>query len=481
MRPLVALSVASEIFPLVKTGGLADVAGALPLALAAENVAVSTLVPGFAAVLDGMKKAEPVARFKTLFGGPARILRGKAGALDLFALDAPHLFLRPGGPYLGADGLDHPDNAQRFAALSKAGAALGQGLVESFSPDVVHAHDWQAGLTAAYLRYSGKRSPASILTIHNLAFQGLFPRDLLALLGLPAASLVEEGLEYYGQISFLKAGVNYSDALTTVSPTYAREILDPEQGMGFSGILRARANVLTGIRNGIDTQVWDPAADPLIARTYSARTLAARAANASALRKKLGLPRRDGAMLLGVVSRLSSQKGLDLLLECLPLFEPLNLQLALLGSGDPAMEAGYRAAAIAAPDRIAAHFGYAEELAHMIQAGADALLVPSRFEPCGLTQLCALRYGAAPLTSRVGGLADTIIDANDMALAAQCATGLQFAPVTADALAAALRKAAGLFAQKPVWRKIQLNGMKTDVSWTQPAKTYANLYRSLAA
>jgi starch synthase len=480
MRKLSVLSVASEIYPLVKTGGLADVAGALPLALAAEDIAVATLVPGYKPVLDEIKGAAPVARFKELFGGPARILRGKAGALDIFALDAPHLYVRPGGPYLGPDGLDHPDNVLRFAGLAKAGAALAQGLVEGFSPDLVHAHDWQAGLTAAYLRFSGKRSPATLLTIHNLAFQGLFPADTLTHIELPAASFVEDGLEYYGQVSFLKAGVNYSDAITTVSPTYAHEILGPDQGMGFEGILRGRGDALFGIRNGIDTDVWAPATDRLIAKTYSSRTLTARAENTRALRGKLGLPTIDGALLLGVISRLSNQKGLDLLLQCAPLFEPLNLQLAMLGSGDPGLVAGFKAAAEAAPDRIGVHFGYAEELAHLIQAGADALVVPSRFEPCGLTQLCALRYGAAPITSRVGGLNDTIIDANDMALAAQCATGLHFSPVTAEALAAALRKAAALFKDKILWRKLQLNGMKTDVSWAQPAKTYANLYRTLA-
>jgi starch synthase len=481
MGGLVALSIASEIYPLVKTGGLADIAGALPQALAAENVTVSTLVPGYAAVLDALAGAEPVAEFNDLFGGPARVLRGKAGPLDLFAIDAPHLYLRPGGPYLGPDGVDHPDNAQRFAALAQVGAALSQGLAVSFTPDVVHSHDWQAGLTAAYLRFSGRRAPPLVLTIHNLAFQGVFPAELLAPLGLPDASFVPGGLEFYGQISFLKAGIIYSDAITTVSPTYAREILQPDQGMSFDGILRARENALYGIRNGIDTQVWNPASDPLIVKNYSARNLAARAQNTRALRKKMGLAEIDGALLLGVVSRLSYQKGLDLVLECLPLFEPLNLQLVLLGSGEPALEQAFAAAASETPERIAAHLGYSEDFAHLIQAGADVLLAPSRFEPCGLTQLCALRYGAVPLTSRVGGLADTIIDANDMALAAGCATGLQFSPVTADALAASLRKAAGIFADPQLWRKIQLNGMKSDVSWTYPARTYANLFRNLAA
>ena len=481
MRPLVALSVASELFPLVKTGGLADVAGALPPALAKEGVEVHTLLPGYAEVLAGLTGGEPVASFGDLFGSPARLLRGKAGELALYVLDAPHLYLRPGGPYLGLDGLDHPDNAQRFAALSQVAAALAQGLVADFAPKIVHLHDWQTGLTAAYLRFSGKPAPAIIQTIHNLAFAGLFPADLLDSLDLPPESYSIEGLEFHGHISFLKAGLYYSDAITTVSPTYAEEIRHAHAGMGFEGLLRTRQNVLSGIRNGIDTEVWDPAADPLIARSYGARTIAARASNKAALQQRLGLPAAPEAMLLGVVSRLSHQKGLDLLLECLPLFKELNLQLALLGSGERKLEAAFKKAAAQAPEHIGAHFGYEERLAHLIQAGSDALLLPSRFEPCGLTQLCALRYGATPIVARVGGLADTIIDANDMALEAQCATGLQFFPVTQEALAGALRKGAKLFAEPKIWRKIQLNGMKTDVSWTNPARHYAQIYRNLAA
>ena len=481
MSKMKILAIASEIFPLVKTGGLADVVGALPLALAAEGVEVVTLVPGYPQVLKALEGGKKVAGFDDLFGAPARILRGNAGALELFVLDAPHFFQREGGPYLGPDGKDYPDNSFRFAALAKAGAALALGAAKGFAPDIVHAHDWQAGLVGAYLRYSGKRSPAIVLTIHNLAFQGLFPVDLLGPLGLPPQSFERDGLEYWNQISFLKAGIVYADAITTVSETYAREILTAEIGMGFDGILRAREADLYGIRNGIDGDVWNPAGDALIPQKFSARKLAARAKNTRALREKMGLPEIEGALLLGVVSRLSQQKGLDLLAACAPLFAPLNLQLALLGSGDPALEAAYRAAAEEEPERVAVRMGYSEELAHLIQAGADALIVPSRFEPCGLTQLCALRYGAVPLVARTGGLADTIIDANDMALSAGCATGLQFVSGSADELVAALRKATQLFADGALWRQIQLNGMKCDVSWTQPAKKYATLYRTLAA
>ncbi|WP_374544863.1 glycogen synthase GlgA [Rhodoblastus sp.] len=480
MKPLAALSVASEIYPLVKTGGLADVAGALPGALAAEQVSLRTLCPGYRPVLAALKKAETVAKFNDLFGGPARLLAGRAGALELFALDAPHLYDRDGGPYAGPDGLDFADNAFRFAALAKVGAALGQGLVEGFAPKILHAHDWQAGLAAAYLHYSGKPRPGAVMTVHNLAFQGQFPAELFAALGLPPQAFSIEGVEYYGGIGFLKAGLQLSDRVTTVSPTYAQEIQQPHAGMGLDGLLRARASELSGILNGIDVDVWNPETDPLIAAPFSAKKLGARADNKKALQARLALAREPERLLVGVVSRLSWQKGLDLLLACLPVLEQCDAQLALLGSGDPALEAAFQEAAQTHPGRIGVHFGYEERLAHLIQAGADAILVPSRFEPCGLTQLCAMRYGAVPVVARVGGLADTIIDANEMALQANCATGLQFAPVAADALAGALRRCAALHAQKSLWKKLQTNGLKTDVSWANPARHYAQIYREIA-
>ena len=480
MKSINALSVASEIFPLVKTGGLADVAGALPLALSSEHVAMRTLCPGYRAVLAGLTKAEPVAKFDELFGGPARVLAGKCGALDLFVLDAPHLYDRDGGPYAGPGGLDFVDNPFRFAALAKVGAAIGQGLVTNFQPQVVHAHDWQAGLTAAYMHYSGRRRPGAVMTVHNLAFQGQFPAELFASLDLPPQAFSLEGVEYYGGVGYLKAGLQLSDRITTVSPTYAQEIQLGHAGMGLDGLMRNRAGDLAGILNGIDVEVWNPEADPLISSPYSLKKMAPRAGNKRALQARLGLAREPDRLLFGVVSRLSWQKGLDLLLECLPLLDECQAQLALLGSGDQALEAAFQDAAQQHRGRIGVLLGYEEKLAHLIQAGADAIVIPSRFEPCGLTQLCAMRYGAVPVAARVGGLADTIIDANEMALQSGCATGLQFAPVVAGELAGAMRKTAALYARKAAWRKLQTNGMKTDVSWTHPARRYAEIYREIA-
>jgi starch synthase len=481
MSRIEVLSVASEIYPLVKTGGLADVTGALPAALKAEGVSVRTLVPGYPAVVKALRRASVVHVFEEFFGGPARILAGKAAGLDLFALDAPHLFARTGGLYSASDGRDWPDNALRFAALARAGASLGQGLVERWRPAIVHAHDWQAGLTHAYLEFDGGPRPGMVMTVHNLAFQGQFDRRLLGALGLPPAAFTNEGVEYYGDIGFLKAGLCLADRITTVSPTYAAEICTPESGMGLDGLLRGRGDRLTGILNGIDETVWDPARDPLIAAPYSANDLTARAADKADLQTRFGLdPGADGP-LFGVVSRLSWQKGLDLLLAALPVLLEDGGQLALLGAGDQPLEDGFKAAARAHPGQVACVFGYDEALAHKVQAGADALLVPSRFEPCGLTQLCALRYGAVPVVARVGGLSDTVIDAGPMALAAGAGTGVQFAPVNTPMLESALRRAARLYREPQAWRRLQANGMATDVSWRAPAKRYAELYRGLVA
>lgn len=478
MTRLKVLSVASEIYPLIKTGGLADVAGALPGALSHEGVDMRTLVPGYPAVLAVLEDAQETLAFPGLFG-TARLLSGKAHGLNLFVLDAPYLYNRPGNPYVGPDGLDWPDNAYRFGALGKVAAEIGLGLLAAFVPDVVHMHDWQAGLAAAYMHYSGKAAPGTVMTVHNLAYQGQFPAGLIMPLGLPPAAFSMDGVEHYGAIGFLKAGLQLSDRITTVSPTYATEIMQPETGMGFDGLLRARADRVSGILNGIDTAVWDPAKDPMIGKTYDAAHLDYRAANKAFLQSSLGLAQEPARMLIGVVSRLSWQKGLDLLLEALPVIVEGEMQLALLGAGDMELESKFQEAAEAYPGQIGVSIGYNETLAHCIEAGADVLLVPSRFEPCGLTQLCALRYGAIPVVARTGGLCDTIIDANEMAVAAGVATGLQFSPLTAETLAEALRKAAKLFRDRGAWRTMQKNGMATDVSWRRPAGRYAALYRDL--
>jgi len=474
------LSVASELYPLVKTGGLADVAGALPLALAEEGLAVRSLVPGYPAVTAALERVEDVHDVAGLLGGPARILSGQAAGHELLVLDAPDLFARAGDPYRGPDGHDWPDNAQRFAALARAAAWIGAGRLPGFVPHVVHAHDWQAGLAPAYLHYGGAR-PGTVMTVHNLAFQGQFPAALLDVLGLPAHAFTIDGVEYHGAIGYLKAGLRFADRITTVSPTYAAEITTPEGGMGLDGLLRGRAGLVSGILNGIDLRVWNPGTDRHLAARFDLATIDARAANKAALQERLGLARDPAALLFGVVTRLTWQKGMDLLLAALPTLLDHGAQLALLGAGDRALEEGFGGAAAAHSGRVGVRIGHDEPLAHLVQGGADALLVPSRFEPCGLTQLCGLRYGAVPLVARVGGLADTVIDANEMALAAGVATGLQFAPVGLTAFELALARAAALWRDQSTWRGLQRNGMTSDVGWARPARRYAALYREVAA
>lgn len=480
MSSLRALAIASEMAPFVKTGGLADVVGALPHALADENIELRTLIPSYPDVLATLRAGDTVLEFDDLFGGPAWVHAGRHHGSVIYTLIAPHLYAREGGLYTGCDGVDYPDNAFRFAALAWAGAQIGLGA-DGFAPDVVHAHDWQAALAPAYMHYADHPRPATIVSIHNIAFQGKFPKALLEPLRLPPRAFSIDGVEYYGGIGFLKAGLQLADRITTVSPSYAREIETPEFGMGLEGLLRARAGHVSGILNGVDEETWNPATDPHIETLYDHWSLASRAKNKAALQKRLGLRVEPDAFLVGVVSRLTWQKGLDLLLEVLPQLMSGRAQLALLGAGDEALEEEFAAAESAHKGRVGVHIGYSEELAHMIQAGADAFLVPSRFEPCGLTQLYALRYGAVPIVSRVGGLKDTIIDANEMALQAEVATGLQFSPTTAEALAMALREAERLFGDAETWRKIQVSGMRTDVSWRNPARRYAALFRDAVA
>lgn len=480
MTRLTVLAVASEVYPLIKTGGLGDVVGALPAALAREDVMVTTLVPGYPDVTGAIGDAAVAHDYESLLGGPARVLAGQVGTLDLFVLDAPHLYARPGNPYVGPDGTDWPDNAQRFAALSSVAADLGRGAVPGFAPEIVHAHDWQAGLTPAYLHYRDGARPRTVMTVHNLSFQGQFPAELLAEIGLPPRAFSIDGVEYYGMIGYLKAGLALADRLTTVSPTYAAEIRTAEFGMGLDGLLRRRADVLSGILNGIDGDVWNPATDPFLPSNYDARHLKARAANKAALQARLGLSADPAVLLFGAVSRMAWQKGTDLLFSSLPTMLAQGAQFALLGNGDGPFEAAFVEAARAHPGRVAVAIGYDESLAHLLQAGVDALVVPSRFEPCGLTQLCALRYGALPVVSRVGGLADTVVDANEVALDARAGSGVVFAPVTADALNGAVERTAVLWRDHLQWARLQRHAMATDVSWAHAAKRYAALFRSLA-
>jgi starch synthase len=490
MKSLRVLSIASEIFPLIKTGELADVTGALPIALKAEGIEVRTLVPGYPGVMNSLGTIEGVVHLPDLFGSEARLLRATSCELGLFVLDAPHLFARAGNPYVRSDGTEWPDNGLRFAALARTAADIALGGIPSFVPDIVHAHDWHAGLSLAYLHYSNRRRPATVMTVHNIAYQGKFARDMLAAIDLPPESFNVHGVEYYGGIGFLKAGLYFADRITTVSPTYAAEILGDEGGMGLAGLLRARSLDLSGILNGVDTSVWDPSTDPHIPgcfypdvpNGFDTDVLASRAANKAALQRRLGLQQAPNAFLLGVVGRLSRQKGFDLLVENLPTIVGEGMQLAVLGgAGDRSLQSRYQVAAQAYPGRVSVTVGHDEGLAHLIPAGADALVMPSRVEPCGLAQLVAQRYGAVPIVSRVGGLDDTVVDARDLAVNGGAGqTGFKFGPVTAENLADVLRLACATFRDAAAWRRIQRNGMSIDVSWRNPAGRYASLYRGLA-
>jgi len=471
------LSVASEIYPLVKTGGLADVTGALPGALGRLGGRVKTLVPGYDAVLKaaGAGGGKKIAQIDDLFGGRAELISARVDALELYVLHAPHLYAREGGAYGDPKGEDWPDNWKRFGALAKVGAMLARGLVKSYHPDIVHAHDWQGGLTPAYMAFGPPTKAKSLFTVHNMAFQGWFEPEVFAELGLPATAFDVDGVEYYGGVGFLKAGLQYADYLSTVSPSYAGEIRLSEFGMGLQGLLDKRAGRLTGILNGIDLDIWNPENDPALTANYSSRSLKRRLANKRKLEQRFGLE-VSGGPLLALVTRLTWQKGIDVVGASIDDLVRMGVRLCVLGSGEKKFEALIAAAARRHKGKVGLVLGYNEKLAHLMQGGADAVLVPSRFEPCGLTQLIALRYGAVPVVMRTGGLADTVIDANIAALEAGVATGIQFSGLNKLTLIEAVERMITLYNKPKIWSKIQRNAMKADVSWDRSARAYMALY-----
>lgn len=478
------LQVAAEIFPLLKTGGLADIVGALPPALSAAGEDVRVLLPGFPAIRAGVREAAPVARLQAPWGEEAQLLLAHI-ALDgqrritVYLIDAPGLYERPGNPYEDPQRQPYGDNHRRFALLGWAAMRLAQGLDAQWQPELVHAHDWHAGLAPAYLRFHAPQVK-SLFTVHNLAYQGLFQPWNFPELGLPAQAFQLEGLEFHGQLSFMKAGLFYADRISTVSPTYAREIQTPAQGQGLDGLLRARADVLHGILNAVDEAVWSPATDALLPNPYQlpeGRAMAGKAACKAALQAELGLASDAQAPLFIVVSRLSEQKGLHLVLEALDTLLAGGGQLALLGSGDAWLEEAFGAAAAEQPERVAVRIGYDEALAHRLFGAGDVVLVPSRFEPCGLTQMYGLRYGALPLVHRVGGLADTVTDSALENLADGTANGFVFDRFEADDLCRALRRAFALRARPTEWRRVRATGMRRPAGWAQAAAQYVALYR----
>lgn len=479
------LQVAAEVFPLVKTGGLADVMGALPQALRGLGHEVRLLLPGLPAIADAVLHQKPVCRLGAVFGaGRVELRLGQMPytKLPVYVIDAPFLYRRPGSPYQDRSGREWPDNVQRFALLGWVAAHLAAGELDpDWAPAVVHAHDWHAAMACAYIAANPAIEAGTVFTVHNLAYQGLFPAGDFHLLGLPARLMHANGLEFHHQLSFMKAGLKFADRVTTVSPTYAAEIATPEHGAGLHGVIQGRQGSVSGILNGVDGEVWNPATDPALSHRYSADDLAGKARCKQALQQRMGLVERPGAMLIAVVSRLSAQKGLDLLLDALPSIVARGAQLVLLGTGEPALEAAFRAAAHAHPEQVAVQISYDEAWAHQMIAAADVVLVPSRFEPCGLTQLYGLRYGSLPVVRRVGGLADTVVDAHAETLAADTATGLVFELATPAALDEALQRAQALYADRAVWQRVMRRAMAQAFSWAAAARHYEALYNGLCA
>ncbi len=479
------LHVGAEVFPLIKTGGLADVLGALPQALVEQGADVRLVLPGFPAILAGVNEQGLVCEIGPVFGAArVRLLRGVLAhsGVVVYLIDAPYLYQRNGNPYLDGQGLEWPDNLQRFALLGWVAAHLASGELDpDWSPVLVHAHDWHAAMCCAYLAAHPRASVASVFTVHNLAYQGLFDASDYHLLDLPARFMAHHALEFHGQLAFMKAGLAYAHRVTTVSPSYAREMATEEFGFGMDGLIRSRAARVSGILNGVDGAVWDPQSDPLIAARYGSDNLQGKLQCKKALQQTLGLTVDAGVPLLVIVSRLTSQKGLDLLLLALPDLLSLGVQLAVQGTGDVALEAAFMAAARQHVGRVAVHIAYDETLAHQMVAGADMIMVPSRFEPCGLTQLYGLRYGTVPVVRSVGGLADTVVDASPAAMAEGTATGFVFGPASASALAVAVARACQAYRSDESWQLLMRRGMAQDFSWDHAAVQYLELYSQLLA
>jgi starch synthase len=477
------LQVSAEIFPLLKTGGLADIAGALPSALNAAGCEVRVLLPGFAPILADLQSASVLTELAAPWGERVVLRQGVLGSLGIpaYVIDAPHLYVRAGTPYEDAQRRPHHDNHLRFALLGWVAAQLACGLDPHWHPAVVHSHDWHAALTSAYLAFGPARGRrvASVYTVHNLAYQGVFAPVHFFDLGLPTSAFSVNGLEFHGQLSFMKAGLYYADHITTVSPTYAQEIQTPEQGCGLDGLLRVRAHDLSGILNAVDEAVWNPATDAAIPHNFDDQKPVGKARCKAALQQALGLALEPDAPLFGVVSRLTEQKGLHLVLAVLDELIARGAQLVVLGTGEAALEAAFKARAVANPQAVSVRIGYDEAYAHRVFAATDVTLVPSRFEPCGLTQMYGLKYGSLPLVHRVGGLADTVVDCALEHLADGTANGFVFVDFKPEALALAMRRALALYARKEEWRSVRQRAMQQELGWDHAAAQYVALYRHL--
>jgi starch synthase len=476
------LFVTSEVVPLIKTGGLADVSAALPAALRRLGDDVRVLIPGYPQVLMALESFKVDAFFSGIKGFPdARLFSSVLpDGVPLWVIDCPELFQRDGGIYQDGKGNDWPDNAMRFGLLAKVAAILGSAESPlDWKPEVVHCNDWQTGLTPAYLHFSPGSAPC-VMTVHNLAFQGVFPPQMVSKLELPEECFHPHGAEFYGNLSFLKAGLYYANHVTTVSPTYAEEIQNDVLGFGLQGLLKNRSKSLTGILNGIDDSEWNPATDAALAQTYSTKKMAGKAANKHALQKQIGLRIDANVPLFGLVSRFTQQKGVDIVLEIAPQLIASHAQLVLLGSGDVTMQSDAMELARNYPGQVATMIGFDEGLSHLIEAGADIFLMPSRFEPCGLNQMYSQRYGTPPIVHATGGLVDSVVDCNQEMLDNGKATGFVFHDMTPQGLLSCALRAVTTYHDKKVWSALQLNGMGKDFGWQKSAEKYREIYAGLS-
>ncbi|MCB5187332.1 glycogen synthase GlgA [Methylobacillus caricis] len=480
------LFVSSEAYPLIKTGGLADVSGSLPAALRDLGVDIRILLPGYPSVLQKLQEKRFLTTLQYLPEvGTANLILGimPDTGVEVIAIECPQLYDRQGGPYSNSSGQEWEDNPLRFGILSKIGAILGctYSPLQDWIPDVVHCNDWQSGLTPAFLHHSDAAYAKSMISIHNLAFQGSYPTGWVKRLGLPEESYQINGIEYYGQMSFLKGGIYYADSITTVSPTYAQEIQTEEFGFGMQGLLASRSHEIHGILNGIEMQEWNPATDPYLAKTYNIEHLADKKIVKKALQVQLGLEAAAHKPLLGIVSRLTHQKGLDIFLEIAGKLLAQNCQIVVLGNGEAQMEQGFRMLASRHPRQVSVTIGYKEPLSHQIMAGSDMFIMPSRFEPCGLNQMYGLRYGTPPIVTSTGGLADSVNDSNARSMKNNTATGFVLKSANPQQLLQAVERALMYYHDPRAWRKIQRNGMQRDLSWNTSAQAYLDLYQQLIA
>jgi starch synthase len=484
------LFVTSEAFPLIKTGGLADVSGSLPAALQKIKHDVRILIPGYPAVLSKLVNSSYLTTISNLPNvGAVSIVMGEmpVTGVPVMAIQSPELYERTGGPYVDENSQDWQDNAARFGTLSLVAAILSgeNSPLKDWVPELVHCNDWQTGLTPAYMHFMQANQPQlkqakSVLSIHNLAFQGCYSADWVYRLGLPPESFQIDGLEYYGQLSFLKAGIFYADGLSTVSPTYGKEIQTEAYGFGLQGLLTQRGQEIHGILNGLDTHEWNPATDPYLPHHYDVKKLAGKAKVKADLQTRLGLTVDAKTPLLGVVSRLTHQKGLDMLLECAEtLIQQHQCQLAILGSGEKSYEQGFQALAGQYPGQVSTTIGYNEELSHQIMAGCDIFIMPSRFEPCGLNQMYGLRYGTPPVVTNTGGLADSITDTHEQTVADNTATGFVMPSANTYQLLATTSRAINCFHDTKTWKSVQQKGMRQNLDWSNSARRYVEMYEEI--